>query len=69
MQSRLSFECREEPPEYLREVEPLSPAALALVEEAETRELTPREMWWLNLEVLAACRRVRSARIDRDGRD
>lgn len=58
-----------ETPDYLRGVEPLPPEALQLVDEAEERELLPREEWWLSLEVLAACRRVRSARIERDGRD
>jgi hypothetical protein len=41
----------------------------ALAEAGDERELTPAEVWRLELEVMAACRRVRSARRDRDGHD
>jgi len=58
-----------ETPEYLLDVEPMPPESLALVEEGEVRELTAREQWQVELEIHAACRRVRSARRDRDGKD
>lgn len=56
-------------PEYLLDVEPLPDWALRLVEASDTRTLTPRAEELLATEIAAAAARVRSVRVDRDGRD
>jgi hypothetical protein len=58
-----------ETPAYLQAVEPLPAPLLVLVEEGEIRDLTRRELWELEIGLLAACRRVRRARRARDGHD
>lgn len=58
-----------ETPDYLRDVEPLPEWALRLIHASDTRELTPRAEKRLAEEIVAAGARVRSMRVERDGRD
>lgn len=59
----------EETPDYLRDVEPLPAWALRLIDASETRVLTSRAEALVAEAIAAAASRVRSMRVDRDGRD
>lgn len=56
-------------PDYLHLAAPLPAWSLRLIEASDTRRLTSRAEELLAREVAAACSRVRSVRVDRDGRD